>query len=345
MPDRALRVLYIDDDPALVRLIERVLHRHGHTLVHAADAEIGLARLAEGGIDVVCLDHHLPVGTGLDVLTRLRDVPNAPPVVYVTGSSETSVAVSALKSGAFDYVAKSAGGDFPELLVSAVDQAAERARLLRARDRAEAELRRAKDHAELLLQEVNHRVANSLAMVSALVRLQANAVADPATREALIETHGRISAIAEVHKRLHTPDDARLVAINEYLASLIAELENSVVAGSDRIRVTTLLEPLRLPTDIATSIGMVAFELLTNAMKYAYPDGRSGEIRVTLRNLPEGGAELSVEDDGIGWAESSRPKGTGLGTRLIKAMAANLRSSVEYDDRPTGTRAVLRIPA
>ncbi len=344
MPDRALRVLYIDDDPDLARLVQRVMRRHGHTVEHAGDAERGLARIAAGGIDLICLDHELPTGTGLDVLVALARMPDAPAVVYVTGSAEMSVAVSALKAGAYDYVSKSATGEFLDLLLNALEQAAERARLRRAKERAEVELRAAKDRAELLLQEVNHRVANSLAMVSALVRLQANALDEPAARAVLTETQNRISAIAAVHRRMHISDDVRTVDVAAYLRDLIGEVAQSLASPGGNVRVVTRLEPVRVASDRAASIGVIAVELVTNALKYAYPGTRSGEVRVVVQPLAAGGAQLVVEDDGVGPSAETKVRGTGLGTRLMGAMAASLGSAVEYPETGTGTRAVLRIP-
>jgi two-component sensor histidine kinase/CheY-like chemotaxis protein len=343
MPNRTIRVLYIDDDPGLSRLVQRTLERRGYEVELASDGETGLAKMAQSTFDVVGLDHYLPTGTGIDVLAKLREGPSAPTVVYVTGSAETDVAVAALKLGAYDYVTKSVAEDFLELLGTAIDQAAERARLTRAKEKAEAELREAKERAEMLLGEVNHRVANSLAMVAALVRMQANAVSDSAAKAALAETQARISAIAGVHRRLYTSDDVRFVDIGEYLASLAQELDTSIgTAGHGRLKLD--LQPVRVPTDKAVSIGVITAELVTNAIKYAYPEGSDGEVRLGLTQLAgENSATLTVEDDGIGYDGEGPVRGTGLGTRLIRSMAATLGTTVAYQAISPGTRATLHI--
>ena len=111
------RVLYIDDDPGLARLVRRTLEAAGHALEHAASGEDGLSRIARGGIDVVALDHHLPGRSGLDVLQAIRAEEGAPPVIYVTGSEDSRVAIAALKAGAADYVLKDVAGHFRDLLV------------------------------------------------------------------------------------------------------------------------------------------------------------------------------------------------------------------------------------
>lgn len=339
-----LRVLYVDDDPALSRLVQRALARRGYTVATAADAATGLARIAEGGIDVVALDHYLPTGTGLDVLAELGARQGSPPVVYVTGSAETTVAVEALKSGAFDYVPKTVNDEFLELLGSAIDQAVDKAKLIRAKEEAERQMRLAKERAETLLSEVNHRVANSLSMVAALVRLQANAIADKGAKAALSETQARIMAIAGVHRRLYTSDDVRTVEIHEYLTGLIAELGVSMREAGHTSSVRAEVETMQVPTDKAVSIGVVVTELVTNAFKYAYPDREGGDIRVTLGRRADGAARLLIEDDGIGWRGDGAARGTGLGTRVVKAMAGSLGAELHYDAPERGTRIRLEFP-
>ena len=100
------RLLYVDDDEALARLVSRGLARQGFDVVHANNGEAGLARIAEGGIDVIALDQYMPGLDGLEILERIRAIPNAPPVVFVTASQDSKIAVTALKAGADDYLVK-----------------------------------------------------------------------------------------------------------------------------------------------------------------------------------------------------------------------------------------------
>ncbi len=329
MPNRTPRVLYIDDDPGLARLVHKTMERRGYLFEHATTGEAGLARIVAGGIDTVVLDHYLPTGTGLDVLAGMAHLPDHPAVVYVTGSAETAIAVAALKSGATDYVAKSLDDDFMELLASAIDHAIERVRLNRAKLLAEQEMRHARERAEMLLGEVNHRVANSLAMVAALVGLQANAVQNAEAKNALAETQARISAIAGVHRHLYTSDDVRTVEIGDYLRSLAGELDASMKAAGHRALIDVEAVSFPLATEKAASVGVIVTELVTNAMKYAYRDTQQGAVRIRLLRSGNG-IELRVEDDGIGWDGTGTPQGTGLGSRIVKAMAHGLGATVTY---------------
>ncbi|MDC7786162.1 histidine kinase dimerization/phosphoacceptor domain -containing protein [Rhodoplanes sp. TEM] len=338
MPNSSVTVLHVDDDSGLARLVQKALGRRGYVVERVTTAEEGFARLARGGIDVIVLDHFLPTGTGLDVLAALKDTPAPPPVVYVTASGEAAVAVAALKAGAADYVSKSVGEEFLTLLESAIDQALEKARLAAARDRAEREMREAKEHAEVLLHEVNHRVANSLALVAALVHMQAKEIADPAAQTALREVQARIMAIAGVHRRLYDSGDVRSVEISEYLGALLGDLEATMKASGHAATLSLSAAPVRVPTDKAVSIGVVVTELVTNAFKYAYPADRGGEIRVRFERSGDGRVALRVEDDGIGWRGEGPTKGTGMGSRIVAAMARGLGSEVAYP-APAGPRS------
>lgn len=342
MSEGLVRVLYIDDDPILARLAERALGRLGYAVLHAEDVERGRERIAEGGFDAVVLDHFLQSGTGLSLLKEIVDAPGAVPVVYVTGSNDAQVAIEALKTGAADYVIKSVGDDFMPLLANALGQALENAELKRAQLKAELEIRLAKERAEILLAEVNHRVGNSLALAAALIRLQMSSAADEAVKEALSETQARITAIAGIHRRLYTSDDVRHVDMGAYLGTLLSELDTSMKGQGRNVRLARTLEPLNVPTDRAVSLGMIVTELVTNAFKYAYGEA-GGEVRVGFVRLDPENAVLFVEDDGIGWKGEGPVRGTGLGSKIIGAMATSLGTKLDYVARSHGTRAELTV--
>jgi two-component sensor histidine kinase len=104
------------------------------------------------------------------------------------------------------------------------------------------------------------------------------------------------------------------------------------------------LEPLKLKTDSSVNLAVIVIEWVTNAFKYAYPD-RTGEVRVRLKRLGDGRAELVVEDDGVGRGAEGAPRGSGLGTRIVSAMARTIGAEVEYVARHPGTGARLAFPS
>jgi two-component sensor histidine kinase/CHASE3 domain sensor protein len=202
------------------------------------------------------------------------------------------------------------------------------------------DLAKARDRAEVLLSEVNHRVANSLALVSSLVNLQSKAVGDRASKDALAETQDRIFAISLVHRRLYGSSDVRSVDLDAYLTGLLDHLRTSMRSQVHGVSLSYNIEPIDLETDTSINLGVVVTELVTNAFKYAYPDG-VGEIRVRLSKLPGEQAELVVEDDGVGKADGAPAKGTGVGSRIINAMCISLGAKIDYRNLQPGTAAHL----
>lgn len=352
VPPERPRLLYIDDDRGLCHLVTRGMERRGYEVVCATDGPDGVARAARERFDAIAVDHYMPRQDGLTTLEQLRALPSPPPIIYVTGSDESRIAVAALKAGAADYVVKSTAEDFNDLLQSAVGQALAQIRLRRERDVAERALSDANGRLEaivarqaVLLREVNHRVANSLQLIASLVHMQAAAVSDAAARDALQDTQARIAAIMQIHRRLYTSEDVQVVDMEEYLKGLVGELQQSLSAAASERPIRLAAEPIKLATDKAVSLGVVVAELVTNACKYAYRDGESGEVRVALERASGEALCLVVEDDGRGMPPGGQPIGTGLGQKVIAAMARSLNSRVEFDPGHGGVRAVLSFKA
>ena len=339
-------LLYIDDDAALARLVDRGLTRAGYKVVHAASGQEGLDRLAQGGIDVVALDQYMPGLDGLETLEQILKIPDAPPIVFVTASQDSAIAVTALKAGAADYLVKDVRGEFIPLLQVAVNGAIRRAAIQKARDEAEAEVHASRDRyaalaaeREVLLREVNHRVGNSLQIIASLLHLQANSASQQDVKAALTNAMGRVAAVAQVHRRLYTSHDFKTVMLNQYLEALLEDLRRSA-EGNRMSRLTLKADPVEIDPDSAVAIGIIVNELVMNAVKYAYPDG-AGPIHVELTSQGDD-LLLSITDDGVGNNVKADPRSTGMGQRIVAAMASKLDATVERDPDHSGTRITLR---
>jgi len=336
----APRILYIDDDEGLRRLVSRALERRGFQIDCAFGGKEGVAMAERAQYDLIAVDHYMPGQDGLATLQQLHQLPDPPPAIYVTGSEESRVAVAALKAGAIDYVVKTVGEDFFDLLARAIENGIARVRMHAEREQAEARLRESHERLEAMLHEVNHRVANSLQLVSAFVYMQARNVRNEEARAALDDTQRRIAAIAQVHRRLYTGNSVNKVDMADYLGSLLTDLEETWSTPEAPRALSLYAEPLALATDKAVAVGVIVNELVSNACKYAYGPHETGQVRVELR--AQGNKFLlRIEDDGVGMPADGAVKGTGLGSKLINAMATTLKSTVDYDPAHKGVRATL----
>jgi len=345
MPEKT-RLLYIDDDQALGRLIQKQLERLGYAVRHVADGATGLAAIAQGGIDVVVLDHYIPGQDGIATLTAIRALQDPPPVIYATGTNDGKVAVAALKAGAADYILKDLSGEFPALLHAAVTAALEAVQLRRAKQETEQELRTSRDNYRalameraVLLREVNHRVGNSLQLVASFLHLHAASSGHKEVKMALAEANSRVMAVAQVHRRLFSTEKIESVPLDDYLSGLLGDLSRSTESSRIMDDLEFKAERIDVDADHAIALGMIVTELVINAVKYAYPGG-TGPVRVMLQRLNEARAALIVEDDGIGLADT-QPKGSGLGHTIVSAMASKLDGSFRYETRQPGLAARL----
>ncbi|BCJ91323.1 histidine kinase [Terrihabitans soli] len=190
---------------------------------------------------------------------------------------------------------------------------------------------------EFLIGEVNHRVQNSLQLVSSFLALQGRASDDPKLNAAIDEARRRLSAVSLVHRRLYRADQLEAVDAARYADELLTDLVSSMGAEWERT-VTRDLQPVMLPTDRAVGLGLVLTELVINANKYAY-GGAAGPLRVTLiedRNT----FRLMVADQGGGRTGNRK----GFGTRMMDALVGQLGGSLDYEDNKPGTLAVLVAP-
>ncbi|WP_448661637.1 sensor histidine kinase [Sphingomonas sp. CJ20] len=190
--------------------------------------------------------------------------------------------------------------------------------------------------------EINHRIANSLQLLSALVSVEARGLADPAARAALDMTRRRIGAIASVHRQLYQTEGGDRVNLATYLEELAGDLEDGYADRAGGRRICVDAAPIHVAPEQATAIGILVSELVTNACKYAYAPGTPGDIALRLCAIGPAGYRLEVEDRGCG-LHGGTPQGTGLGSRLIDLMVARLRGFQAWQDARPGTRFVLSV--
>jgi len=203
-------------------------------------------------------------------------------------------------------------------------------------------LQAALDRHQVLLKEVNHRVKNSLQVVSAMLQLQANSVDDPALTERLNDASARVNAVGRAYERLTYNADYENIDLIEYLREIINDLEPTVAPCKIQFDAP---KEIKIATDRSILVGLIINELVSNAGKYAYPDCPRGSIWVRLFQSDENSILVSVWDEGVGLPPGFDPTTSKrLGARLVNALSKQLGAELTRPKSAIGTHFTLVIP-
>jgi PAS domain S-box-containing protein len=190
---------------------------------------------------------------------------------------------------------------------------------------------------QTLLLEVQHRVGNSLQIIASILLLKARNVQSAETRFHLKDVHQRVVSVATVQEQLRTSPFGTSIELGPYLKKLCAGLANSMIGDDRHITVTASATAGAVESNEAVSYGLIATELVINAVKHGFPDGREGHIAVDF-TAGEQEWRLSVSDDGIGRQhDSTQPIHIGLGTSIVEALSRQLKARVEITAANPGT--------
>jgi two-component sensor histidine kinase len=233
-------------------------------------------------------------------------------------------------------------GDFSKNDITFLQGAANILGMAIERERRERRLKAAVARQELLLKEINHRVKNSLTLVTSMLSLQIGKDSGTELQQQLQEAANRVSAIARAHERLYQNDDIEQLELGAYLRDVCQDLNLSSARCTVEV---TAVDGVRIATDRAIPFVLLATELVTNAVKYAYPDRENGKVHVSLTKKGDDHMVLTVADDGVGLPEGfDRRESKSLGMRMVRAFTAQLGAALSVRDRKPGTEFVLVAP-
>jgi two-component sensor histidine kinase len=222
-------------------------------------------------------------------------------------------------------------GNSHTTLLLAIEDITER----RATERALRDLLEQKD---MLLQEMSHRVANSLQIIASILLMKARTVQSEETRLHLRDAHQRVMSVASVQQQLHAAGHGELIQIGPYLSKLCESLAASMIGDTRPISLKVIAEGGTATSTQAVSLGLIVTELVINAVKHAFPDHTSDGQVVVSYAVDGTNWKLSVSDNGVGKADlRDRSKTSGLGTSLVRALAGQLDAQVEDVSTSQGT--------
>lgn len=198
---------------------------------------------------------------------------------------------------------------------------------------------------EVLLQEIHHRVKNNLQVISSLISMQVRRLQEPLVRSALEECRCRVEAIALIHEQLYQSNDYRQIPFAQYLGGLLRYIAEASGLVSQQVTVSVEPRELALPVDKAIPCGLILNELVTNAFKHAFPQGRRGEVRVSL-HARAGELEIRVADNGVGLSTRCDVTSPSLGMQLVQTLVEQLNGRMTMT-QSSGTifTIVCRLPA
>ena len=229
---------------------------------------------------------------------------------------------------------------FPTLRVST-----EFGQLSAALSRMSEKIRELLEQKSFLLRELQHRVMNSLTLLASVLDMQRRYIGNDTAREQLARARDRVVAMGTVYRFLYQTDTSEHVEFASFLKVICTESQNAY-GGAHKPAIKVTAEPLRLSGSHAIALAMVTHELITNALKHAYPEGEPGPINVSLHATSEGGLELRVADQGRGVPEDfDVNQSPSLGMKVVASTTAQLGGSLEVNRLNPGTEFVIRLPA
>ena len=220
------------------------------------------------------------------------------------------------------------------------DMAAQVAANIVERKMAEEELRKALLEKQNLLNELQHRAKNSFNMIASLTHLASTDSSTPETLHTLEELNVRVMAVSELYSLLYEAGSFDEIRLDSYCDRVSAAM---IGLAAQDVSLEKKLENVTVPARSAAPIGLIVTELITNSLKYAFPEGRDGKISISLKRT-EAGALLEVRDNGCGLPPGFDPEGSsGMGLKLVKGLADQIAARFTMEGGPGGTRCVLEL--
>ena len=324
-----IRVIHLEDNPLDVELVAATLTGEGLEcrIEVTQDRDGFVALLDRGECDLILADYSLPAFDGMTALRLTRQRFADLPFIFVTGVMGEESAIESLRNGATDYVFKHRLKRLLPAVRRAREEYQDRIDTRRAQEQIAASLR----EKEVLLKEIHHRVKNNLQIISSLLNLQAGAIRDPFDRQLLLDSQQRIRAMALIHEKIYQSSNLSVLEFSDYVQSLLVSVVRAYPLDSSLVRIIPEVDPVFFDIDTAIPCGLIINELVTNAVKYAFPEERKGEIRIELTRDGDGVNHLMVADNGVGVPpETDLLAAKTLGMQLVDMLTQQLDGALAW---------------
>jgi len=286
-----------------------------------------LTILRNENFDVILMDLGLPDSQGFRTFTQVHNKMPELPIIIITGLEDEDLGVNAVKEGAQDYLVK--GQVDKKLLARSLKFAIER-------KQTEEELKSSIYERDILLKETHHRVKNNMQVIHSLLSLQSHYAGNMEAINVLKESQNRIKSMGMIHEKLYNSSDRSKINISDYVHSLTSNLLTSYKL-SEKILPVIEIGDLELNLETAILCGLIINELITNSLKYAFPNTEIGEVHVSL-NWVDNKYELIISDNGIGFPKDIDFKNTNsLGLQLVNNIIFQLEGEIKLD-KSVGTK-------
>jgi two-component sensor histidine kinase/sensor domain CHASE-containing protein len=326
----------ISGDPALILRVDlpREIYNQGKISVNYFLISLIFVGLIFGGISIWLMEKKVLsriLRLNNDV-TRIKNSTNPSKHVVVEGKDEIS------------YLSISINDMLEGIEHSQAEQRKAEDELKKNRDHLEeivesrtAQLNKSIQEKEVLLREIHHRVKNNMQIVSSLLMLQSQNIADNKYKDMFIESQTRINAMALIHEKLYQSESIAQINFKEYINEIVSNIFSSYGQNSN-IKIDINVENIPIKIDYAVPCGLIINELVTNSLKYAFPGERHGKIQISLKSNDNNMIQLSISDDGIGIAKDMDIRNTkSLGLHLVTALAESQLHGQIILNRETGT--------
>jgi len=343
-PDKTA-VLVVDDTPENIDVLNGILTDDYQVKVAIDGRKALKIALSPDPPGLILLDIMMPGMDGYQVCRELktsaatRDIP----VIFVTAKGEVVDEARGFEAGAVDYITKPVS---PSLVRARVKTHLELRESCRKLEQLVSRVEQALKEKEILLKEVQHRSKNNLQIISSVINLQSKKIPDGPCKDSFGETGNMIQSMALLHNKLLQSGNLTQVDSKDYISSLVKELIVSYQPLREKVSVHIDADEVAISVDAWLYLGLILNELLTNALKHAFPGSREGRVDIVLRSRVPDGAELTVRDNGIGFPEDlDWRQARSLGLKLVKAfLRSPLKGEMEIR-RDRGTEIKINLPA